>query len=95
MISFATKAVSEPVSLSPDECDVDCVCYTPESMAVIANGIKEYQRCKTELKLYRERVMEFEKAGTPANEFWQQPGFVIGGIVFGVSIGAIAGLMVK
>lgn len=95
MISFATTAISEPVSLLPDECDVDCVCYRPESMAQIANAIKKSDGCKTELKLYRDRVNEFEKAGTPAVEFWQQPGFVVGGIVVSLSIGILTGLMIR
>jgi hypothetical protein len=64
-------------------------------MAIIANGIKETQKCRGELKLYRERIQEFENAGTPASEFWQQPGFVFGGIVVGVSVGVIAGLLVR
>lgn len=83
-------------SFLPNECtiDMECTCYVPDDLAKIADEMKRTRHCEIELKMANQSIKNFMNDGTPDVEWWQQPAFVIGGIVIGVSVGTIIGVFV-
>jgi len=73
---------------------MDCLCYTPRALNKIADGIKRLESCEQQLMMANGRIHQFVDAGIPANDWWQSPGFVVGGIAVSFSVGLWLGALV-
>jgi hypothetical protein len=83
--------VTEPASPEVPRVEPDLRCYTPQQRKKIADAILDYRRCRASLAS-KERFIEdslSDVAKVSQVAFWQEPEFVFGGIVFGVSVGAL------
>ena len=72
-------------------------CYTPGQLEKIAQAITDLKKCSLALtekdRLIQENMLRFDKLNAgPA--FWQEPMFVWGGIVVGVSVGSLVTFLV-
>lgn len=67
------------------------VCYSFVEREKIADAIVSLEKCRVEVAeqdwLIRERLTKFDNANGPS--FWQDPSFVVGGVLVSFSVGAI------
>lgn len=77
-------------SLAVDAAQAEMHCYNPEQMQKLAEGLTDLKKCKIALAekdhLIQESLMRFDDTG-PA--WWQEPSFVVGGMVVSVSVTAL------
>lgn len=67
------------------------LCLNPEQQKKLANGVQNLARCQIDLAakelLIQERMMSFN--GAPALAWWQEPTYIVGGMIFSFSAGGI------
>lgn len=82
--------------LTPSECSVfkvSCKCYGSSAQAKIFKAITDLEKCQIDLNeksLYVQTRLVTWGAGQPV-AFWQEPSWVISGMVVSASIGAALG----
>ena len=82
-------------SYNPDECfpQMGCICFPQPAVNKIANEIKYADMCSAQLDLANARINQFAREGTPDVEWWQQPTFIVGGLVVSLSVGLWVGAL--
>jgi len=72
-------------------------CFTLEERRKIGQAITDLAKCKVEVaqkdQLIKDNMLQFDKLNQgPA--FWQEPSFVFGGMLVGVSVGGLITFLV-
>jgi hypothetical protein len=87
MITLPSKAARSETKIFPET----SVCYSYADREKIADTIVQLEKCRVEVAeqdwLIRERLTTFGNANEPS--FWQDPSFVVGGMLVSFSMGAI------
>lgn len=71
------------------------LCLSSTEQAKVSKAILDLEKCNSSLKLKDELIQArlATGGGTPALAFWQEPQFVIGGIVVTASVATLIGFM--
>lgn len=72
--------------------DLKTYCYTLDDVKKIAGLVTDYQKCQVALTdktaLINEKLMTFDGA-TAGAQWWQEPAFIIGGVVVSASVASL------
>lgn len=80
---------------SPSECldaQTHCVCYSPKALKRIAEVVRANTDCQLELEEYK-RFQQNEMQPMQQAAWYQEPSFIVGGVVLSLGVGVMLGLM--
>jgi hypothetical protein len=69
----------------------ECKCYSQRERDLIASKIKDLALCEFSLEQYKTVAVP----PPPPVAFWQDPSFVVGGLVVSFSVGVAAGVVLS
>lgn len=72
---------------------VDSACYDHHQLEKIADGLKDLKTCRATLKLREEFIESAQLAPPPEHPWWQEPQFIVGGVVVSFGTGLILGAL--
>ena len=81
-------------SLKPSEClplNLPCICYLPQAIDKIADGLIELEICRSQLELYEDYTEEFTDVYIPEKPWYEETEYKIGGLIVSVSVGVLLG----
>lgn len=78
--------------MKPEECTpkLACTCYMPHALIKIADRIQDAEFCELKLVRLNSQLNVLEEAQFEAS-WYQDPYFVVGGIVVSVAVGGVVG----
>lgn len=88
ILSLNTSPVVEPIEKNNH-------CYTDEDVDIMAEAIVDLSKCKIELANKTVLIEQSLNKHDVGSAFWQDPGFVFGGIAVSFSAGALLGWWVS
>jgi hypothetical protein len=81
-------------NVKAEETKDDPRCFSKEELHDIAGGLRELETCNEALKM-RERFIDKEiAAGHDKTAWWQEPSFIVGGIVVSASIASLTTFLI-
>jgi len=84
--------------LEPSGCmtDDECVCFSGTLADLVSERLLELEKCRSKVESLEKFNDKMVPVAVPLEPYWwQEPEFVIGGIVVGVSVGAVIGVLIS
>ena len=84
--------------LEPSDCmtDDECVCFSGTLADLVSERLLELEKCRSKVESLEKFNDKMVPVAVPLEPyFWQEPEFIIGGIVVGVSVGAVIGVLIS
>jgi hypothetical protein len=84
--------------IDPGDCmtDDECICFTGTMADLVTQRLIELEKCRSKVESLEKFNDKVAPVAVPIQPYWwQEPTFVIGGIVVGVSVGVAIGVLIS